>query len=61
MKVIEWKPIKDFDGYFINELREVKSTRSFKGTKDYQIVSFWKSANEIQRKLGYSAGIRKQC
>lgn len=150
MKVIEWKPIKDFDGYFINELGEVKSIRSFKGTKeiilkgsknqqgyktismikdgkvytktlhrllmetfkenknnlpcinhidgnilnnsldnlewctyghnekeayklglkksrikekeivqltkDYQIVSFWKSANEIQRELGYSSG-----
>lgn len=24
MKVIEWKPIKGFDGYFINELGEVK-------------------------------------
>lgn len=34
MKVIDWKPIKDFDGYFINELGDVKSTRSFKGTKE---------------------------
>lgn len=35
MKVIEWKPIKGFDGYFINELGEVKSTRTFKGTKEH--------------------------
>ena len=34
MKVIEWKPIKGFDGYFINELGEVKSTRTFKETKE---------------------------
>lgn len=34
MKVIEWKPIKDFDGYFINELGEVKSTRTYKGTQE---------------------------
>ena len=34
MKIIEWKPIKDFDGYFINELGEVKSTRAYKGTKE---------------------------
>ena len=34
MKVIEWKPIKGFDGYFINELGEVKSTRTYKGTKE---------------------------
>ena len=29
-----WKPVKGFEGYFINELGEVKSTRSFKGTKE---------------------------
>ena len=34
MKVIEWKPLNNFEGYFINELGEVKSTRSFKGTKE---------------------------
>ena len=34
MKVIDWEPIKGFDGYFINELGEVKSTRSFKGTQE---------------------------
>lgn len=34
MKVIEWKPIKDFEGYFINELGQVKSIRSCKGTKE---------------------------
>lgn len=34
MKIIDWKPIKGFDGYFINELGEVKSTRSFKGTQE---------------------------
>lgn len=150
MKVIEWKPIKGFEGYFINKFGQVKSTRSFKGakemllkgsknqqgyktinmmkngkvytktlhrllmetfvpnennlpcinhidgnilnnsldnlewctyghnekeayrlglkqprikekkivqlTKDYKIVTFWKSANEIKRQLGYSAG-----
>ena len=30
MKIIDWKPIKDFDGYFINDLGEIKSTRTFK-------------------------------
>ena len=30
----EWKPIKDFDGYFINKAGLVKSIRSFKGTKE---------------------------
>ncbi len=30
----EWKPIKGFEGYFINELGEVKSTRTYKGTKE---------------------------
>ncbi len=34
MKVIEWKPIKDFEGYFINVDGQVKSKRSFKGTKE---------------------------
>jgi hypothetical protein len=34
MKIIDWRPIKGFDGYFINELGEVKSTRSFKGTQE---------------------------
>lgn len=35
MKVIDgWKPIKGFEGYFINEQGEVKSTRTFKGTKE---------------------------
>lgn len=34
MKVIEWKPIKNFDGYFINELGQIKSKRSFKGTQE---------------------------
>lgn len=150
MKIIDWKPIKGFDGYFINDLGEIKSTRTFKGTqerilkssknqqgyitynlmrggkvfrkplhrllmetfkpnkdnlpcinhidgnilnnsldnlewctyghnekeayrlglknprikekvvvqltKDYKIVSFWKSVNEIEKELGYSAG-----
>ena len=32
MKVIEWKKIKGFEGYFINKLGKVKSIRSFKGT-----------------------------
>lgn len=34
MKVIEWKPIKDFEGYFINVDGQIKSKRSFKGTKE---------------------------
>ena len=34
MKVIEWKPIKGFEGYFINEFGEVKSIRTYKGTKE---------------------------
>lgn len=35
MKVIEkWKPVKDFDGYYISNLGRVKSTRSFKGTQE---------------------------
>ena len=34
MKVIEWKPLNNFEGYFINELGEVKSARSYKGTKE---------------------------
>lgn len=34
MKVIEWKPVKNFNGYFINKLGQVKSVRSFKGTKE---------------------------
>ena len=35
MKVIEeWKPIKGFEGYYISNLGRVKSTRSFKGTKE---------------------------
>ena len=34
MKIIDWKPIKGFNGYFINELGEIKSTRSFKGTQE---------------------------
>ena len=34
MKVIEWKQIKDFDGYFINVEGQIKSTRSFKGTQE---------------------------
>lgn len=34
MKVIdEWKPIKDFENYYINRNGEIKSTRAFKGTK----------------------------
>lgn len=36
MKVIEWKPIKGFEGYFINEFGEVKSIRTYKGTKETQ-------------------------
>ena len=31
---VEWKQIKGFDGYFINEEGQVKSTRSFKGTQE---------------------------
>ena len=38
MKVIEWKPLNNFEGYFINELGEVKSTRSFKGTKEKILI-----------------------
>ena len=34
MKVIEWKQIKGFDGYFINKEGQIKSTRSFKGTQE---------------------------
>lgn len=34
MKVIEWKQIKGFDGYFINVEGQIKSTRSFKGTQE---------------------------
>ena len=35
MKIIEeWKSIKDFDGYYINKEGQVKSTRSYKGTKE---------------------------
>lgn len=34
MKVIEWKPIKGFEGYFINVDGQIKSKRSFKGTKE---------------------------
>lgn len=30
----EWKAIKGFDGYFINKLGEVKSARTYKGTKE---------------------------
>lgn len=33
MKIIEWKSIKGFDGYFINQLGEIKSIRSFKGKR----------------------------
>lgn len=42
MKVIEWKQIKGFDGYFINVEGQIKSTRSFKGTQE--------------KTLGYSSG-----
>ena len=31
---VEWKQIKGFDSYFINEEGQVKSTRSFKGTQE---------------------------
>ena len=34
MKIIEWKQIKGFDGYFINIEGQIKSTRSFKGTQE---------------------------
>ncbi len=35
MKVIdEWKPIKDFCGYYINRNGEINSTNAFKGTKE---------------------------
>lgn len=34
MKVIKWKPIKNFEGYFINVDGQIKSKRSFKGTKE---------------------------
>lgn len=34
MKVIEWKQIKGFDGYYINKSGQIKSTRSFKGTQE---------------------------
>lgn len=34
MKVIEWKPIKGFEGYFINVDGQIKSKRSFKGTQE---------------------------
>ncbi len=34
IKIIEWEPIKHFDGYYINKLGQVKSIRSFKGTKE---------------------------
>lgn len=35
IKIIDgWHPIKGFDGYFINEFGEVKSARTYKGTKE---------------------------
>ena len=34
MRIIEWKQIKGFDGYFINAEGQIKSTRSFKGTQE---------------------------
>ena len=35
MKIIdEWKPIRNFEGYYINRNGEVKSTNTFKGTKE---------------------------
>lgn len=34
MKVIEWKQIKGFDGYFINIEGQIKSIKSFKGTQE---------------------------
>lgn len=62
MKVIEWKPLNNFEGYFINELGEVKSTRSFKGTKEkilkgsynqqgYKIYSFIKDGKVYTKTL----------
>ena len=34
IKMELWKEIPNFDGYYINELGQVKSTKSFKGTKE---------------------------
>lgn len=34
MRTNEWKPIKDFDGYFINIQGQVKSTRNCRGKKE---------------------------
>ena len=34
MNEIKWKPIKGFDGYYINKEGQVKSTRSYKSTKE---------------------------
>jgi len=34
MNKTEWKPIKEFEGYYINKEGQVKSIRSFKGTKE---------------------------
>lgn len=34
IKLIDWIPIKEFDGYYINKTGQVKSTRNFKGTKE---------------------------
>lgn len=62
MKIIEWKPIKDFNGYFINELGEVKSVRSFRGTREiilkgsvnqqgYKIISMIKNGKVYTKTL----------
>ena len=34
----------------------IKEKAIIQFTKDYVIKNFWKSSNEIQRKLGYSSG-----
>lgn len=63
MKVIdEWKPIKDFCGYYINRNGEVKSTNAFKGTKEiilkgsisnkgYKIVSLMNNGKVYSRTI----------
>ena len=49
MKIIDWKPINGFEGYYINELGQVKSSRSFKGTKELILKG---SKNQQAKELG---------
>lgn len=53
MKIIEWKPIKDFEGYFINKLGQVKSIRYLKGTKEKILTGRKNQQFTIQNRQGY--------